>query len=388
MKFVFAVLLLTGLVGLSNAQTCGLTDKGVHLPPNYTTMTPPAYGHSYTDPVFGCQITRLVNGTHEYSEMAAINANDTKIMVGINRIVGAIIIDFSGNLICSSSSVGGTSEARWDKTDPNKMWYHDVGGNHIYTFNATTCASTLYDTVAAYAGSGLTFCKGESDISADGDHFCLSDTTPTAPSVRRYTISTKTVGAAITGGHVATSDMDFGDITPVNNNILINYGSPRSFEVYDGTTGVFIGQVANWSSHSDRFVASNGHEMIFTGNGNNPAPGACPGTSFVTFDLANYGAVGYAGAPNCVGIDTGQYLSAHVSANNEYATLPPSRQTVVNLNRKRQHRLAPRKLATNVDGFLQRDNHTEHGRHGTTATGPPPLDQHWRLLLEHRPVPP
>ena len=88
MKFVFAVLLLTGLVGLSNAQTCGLTDKGVHIPPNYTTMTPPAYGQSYTDPVFGCQITRLVNGTHEYSEMSAFNANDTNIIVGIQQDSG------------------------------------------------------------------------------------------------------------------------------------------------------------------------------------------------------------------------------------------------------------------------------------------------------------
>jgi hypothetical protein len=323
MKFVFAVLLLTGLVGLSNAQICGLTDSGVHIPPSYTTLAPPAYGQSYTDPVFGCQITRLVNGTHEYSEMSAFNANDTKIIVGVYGTSGRTIIDFSGNTICYASAIGGNGEPRWDKTDPNKIWFHDIGGNHIYTLNATTCAATLYDTLAPYASTGLWFCGGESDISADGDHFCVSDPATDANSIRRYTISTKTLGTAISGGSSATSSVDFADITPVNNNILVNFGSPRSFEIYNGTTGVFDHQIANWSSHSDRFVGLNDHEMLFTGNGNNPAPGSCSGTSYVAFDLASSG-----NTPLCTGIDTGQYLSAHLSVNNEYTALPPSRQTV------------------------------------------------------------
>jgi hypothetical protein len=320
MKFMFAVLLLTGLVGLSNAQTCGLTDSSVHIPPNYTTLAPPAYGQSYTDPVFGCQITRLVNGTHEYSEMSAFNANDTKIIVGINGVAGRSIIDFSGHLICTSTAIGGNGEPRWDKTDPNKIWFHDIGGNHIYTLNATTCASTLYDTISSISGIG--FCGGESDISADGDHFCISDTA--VSQVHLYKISTKTLYPAISGGSFAAgASVDFADVTPINNNILVNFGSPRSFEIYNGTTGVFDHQIANWSSHSDRFVGLNDHELLVTGNGNNPAPGSCPGSSYVAFDLASSG-----NTPICTGINTGQYLSAHLSVNNEYAALPPSRQTV------------------------------------------------------------
>jgi hypothetical protein len=255
--------------------------------------------------------------------MSAFNANDTKIIVGVYGTSGRTIIDFSGNTICNASVIGGNGEPRWDKTDPNKIWFHDIGGNHIYTLNATTCAATLYDTLAPYASTGLWFCGGESDISADGDHFCVSDPATDANSIRRYTISTKTLGTVISGGSSATSSVDFADITPVNNNILVNFGSPRSFEIYNGTTGVFDHQIANWSSHSDRFVGLNDHEMLFTGNGNNPAPGSCSGTSYVAFDLASSG-----NTPLCTGIDTGQYLSAHLSVNNEYTALPPSRQTV------------------------------------------------------------
>jgi hypothetical protein len=315
--FIAACFLLSFSTSSSAQSLCGLTDTAAHVPPNYTTMAPPAYGQSYIDPVFGCTVTRLVNGTHEYSEMSAINEDDTKIVVGLFNQPGRAIVDFHGNKICNASDISGSSEPRWDKTDPNKLWYHV--NNQIRTLNATTCAGTVYDTISAYATIG--FCGGESDLSGDGDHFCISNAFSGFSHARRYTISTKTLGPEIRGGSFAAgASMDFGDITPINNNIFINFGSPRAFEIYDGTTGVFISKVANWSAHSDRFVSSTGQEMLFTGNGGNPSPGACNGTNLITINLNN-------GQLNCTGIDLGQYISGHFSCNNEYSGPTPSRQT-------------------------------------------------------------
>src|SRR5919204_69313 len=45
---------------------CGkANDKSVFLPPNYDSFTPPAVGQSYVDPVFGCTVKRLTDGSQE-----------------------------------------------------------------------------------------------------------------------------------------------------------------------------------------------------------------------------------------------------------------------------------------------------------------------------------
>ncbi|PYX65751.1 MAG: hypothetical protein DMG78_29455, partial [Acidobacteria bacterium] len=75
----------SGVSSTSLLPTCGkLNDTNVYLPPNYDTFTLPAKGQSYTDPVFGCKITRItdaiamgwVEATHFYNTVTPFNAND------------------------------------------------------------------------------------------------------------------------------------------------------------------------------------------------------------------------------------------------------------------------------------------------------------------------
>ena len=60
-RFAAHLFLMLGLAATGSAGI--LTDSEPHIPPNYTTMQPPAVGGSYVDPVFGTTITRLTDAT-------------------------------------------------------------------------------------------------------------------------------------------------------------------------------------------------------------------------------------------------------------------------------------------------------------------------------------
>src|SRR5262249_31994751 len=101
-------LLVTMLfASLSCAAQCGLrNDFTVRVAPAYNKFTPPALGQSYTDPVFGCTVTRLSDGQkqvgqaimHEYSNMSAVNANDT-LMELLDSSGQWFVSDLSGKVV-------------------------------------------------------------------------------------------------------------------------------------------------------------------------------------------------------------------------------------------------------------------------------------------------
>src|SRR5258708_493648 len=79
---------------------CGQpNDSKIHIPPDWNSFAPPAIGQSYADPVFGCPVKRLTNGSSEgvladgarlafmnyYSTFSPINAGDTLILIYSNN---------------------------------------------------------------------------------------------------------------------------------------------------------------------------------------------------------------------------------------------------------------------------------------------------------------
>src|SRR5262249_52844976 len=66
------------------SQAAGITDYGSHRPPSISL---PAAGGSYVDPVFGTKITRVTdsryggNCEHPYSYWPAMNHEDTRILL-------------------------------------------------------------------------------------------------------------------------------------------------------------------------------------------------------------------------------------------------------------------------------------------------------------------
>src|SRR6185312_11443091 len=138
------------LQGDSQDLLCGQLDDGVSadLPVNYTSLTPPAKGQSYIDPVFGCTVTRLSDGRtdlgkavyHEYASMTPINADDSMVAL-LDFNANWYIVDMQGNILISPSALpwqGGTGW-RWSTTVRNVMY----GVPNMSAAGCTASANTL-----------------------------------------------------------------------------------------------------------------------------------------------------------------------------------------------------------------------------------------------------
>jgi len=227
--------------------TCGLlNDPAIHVAPHYaqpseahydgSQLSPPAsIGGTYVDPVYGCTIKRLTNGPvewnspaiHEYSNMSAINSNDTLIEIGTNS--GWAILDPSGNVIVPVGNVPYTT-GRWDITQPNVVYYLSGSGLEKGTVNTSGCAPNCMitqTTLHAFSEySSMSFGGGEGDLFSP-DHILLygvraSDSTQ---DIFVYTISTDTQGPVF--NFPADTQFDNAEITG-SNQMVVNWGHDQS----------------------------------------------------------------------------------------------------------------------------------------------------------------
>ena len=200
------------------------TDKATYAPPNYYTLQPPAAGSSYVDPVFGSTIKRMSNSlvepnaamgsgtlpfiSDEYSSMSPFNSDNSRILGLHFSYFG--LYDGSGNL-AKNLNVCASCEPRWSRTNPNVLYF--ISGNLLKRLDVSTDAVSVVHTFREYASiTG----KGESDISADGNHFVFAGDNS---SIFVYEISTDTKGAVF---DTAGRGFDSLYITP-NNNVTITW---------------------------------------------------------------------------------------------------------------------------------------------------------------------
>ena len=179
----------SGVTSTATLPTCGkLNDTSVHLPPTYDTLTPPAKGQSYTDPVFGCTITRITDAVatgwqsanHFYSLETPFNADDSYLFV-FNGYTGGspTIVDLGGNTVVPTSNLPGFNSAVglvWDLTNP-KVFYYTSGQQLLKgTISGTppnaTVASTTLATFSQYSSVVI---PDDIDLSSDGLHLWLAD---------------------------------------------------------------------------------------------------------------------------------------------------------------------------------------------------------------------
>lgn len=174
----------TGATTSSSGPSCGqINDKQVHLPPNYDTFTPPPAGQSYVDPVFGCTVLRVTDGSQEqlsdgshpglmnsYSTVSPMNSNDTLMFVlasdGTWDIRGT-----NGSVVVPSSNMPGFSgHPVWDASNGNLLYY--ALNNSLYggTISGSSIAGSVLHTFSEY--SAITS-MDMGDLSQDGDHIAL-----------------------------------------------------------------------------------------------------------------------------------------------------------------------------------------------------------------------
>jgi hypothetical protein len=166
---------------------CGMADdRRVHLPTSWDSFTPPDMGHSYQDPVFGCNVVRLTDVAKEqpvsdsgrvsfmnyYSTFTAVNAADTLTLLTTNS--GAWLVkDLNGAMVVSPAEMPAMNNGHplWAATDGNTFYYthgnalfggtiekHSVKGVVLYAFNE-------------YRGI---VSPDAADVSQDGAHIVLA----------------------------------------------------------------------------------------------------------------------------------------------------------------------------------------------------------------------
>jgi len=179
----------SGVASIPSLPTCGkLNDTNVYTPPNYDTFTPPAKGQSYTDPVFGCTITRVtdavatgwVSANHFYSLETPFNADDSYLFVFDGYTGGSpTIVNLSGNTVVSSSNMPSFNSAVglvWDLTNP-KVFYYTSGQQLIKgTISGTPPNATVASiTLATFSQYSSVVIPDDIDLSSDGLHLWLAD---------------------------------------------------------------------------------------------------------------------------------------------------------------------------------------------------------------------
>lgn len=232
----------------SALPTCGLIDDGrIHIPLKYSAFAPPPKSQSYMDDMGGCRITRISDaradfGTqvvHEYSNMSAINSNDSYVALWNVNAGGVYIVDTQGKTILAGGKLADVAPPtfiRWSVTDPNTFYYPD-NNRHFMKGVISPCShscsvkKTVLHTFSEYRG-GIYLGGGEGDISEDGDHVVLLGGNgncgsgargPTSCDVFVYTISTDTKGPVFNFSEAAHS-FDNAKVTPLNE-IEINWGT-------------------------------------------------------------------------------------------------------------------------------------------------------------------
>jgi hypothetical protein len=157
----------------------------IHIPPNWSTFTPPTEGQSYVDPVFGCTVKRLTDSsidetdgagahlgfTHAYSTLTPINATDTMLL--INASDGSMRIkDTNGNVVVPRASMpnGNNGDPVWDALKGNVFYYTLNSVLYKGTISGSSVISTGLHTFAEYRGINT---PDAADLSQDGDHIAL-----------------------------------------------------------------------------------------------------------------------------------------------------------------------------------------------------------------------
>jgi len=182
-----SIALSSSAVDLPGEPVCGqLNDGLVHLPLDWATFIPPATGQSYVDPVFGCTVKRITNGSLEeplwdgshpslmnyYSTFTPLNATDTLLLLVSND--GAWRIrDVNGNIVVPVANMPGMNNGHpvWDASNGNAFYY--TLGNVLYqgTVSGNTVNPTALHTFSEYGGGIVS--PDSADLSQDGDHIAL-----------------------------------------------------------------------------------------------------------------------------------------------------------------------------------------------------------------------
>jgi hypothetical protein len=263
---------------------CGQQDDGfIHIPPRFNDFMPPEIGASYTDPQYGCAVTRLTDAKsqfklavhHQYSTISAVNQDDTRVMM-ITEWGQGTIVDMAGNVVVAPRDFPAinTGNVPWAVQPAGAFYY--TSGNALYRGSITghSVKSAVLHVFAEYPKVTL---PDQEDLSEDGDHLWIAG----GNQAFLYTISANSIGPRV---NIGTKDVDCGwhkiQITP-SNKMLITWAcngasTGRGQEIYD-TDGTLYWHMFDNSLHSDVGRDLSHNEIAVVGRIPDTYKDACPG---------------------------------------------------------------------------------------------------------------
>jgi hypothetical protein len=247
-------------------------------PPFYDTFLPPAVGTSYVDPAFGISIKRLSNAMYmsnnaagggltsvstEYSTASPWNRDNTWLILQHFSYFG--LYDGTGNYVRDLPyAVHASSEPRWSRSEANVLFF--VNGNKLMKVDVVSGATTL---VKAFSEYGSISGKGESDISADGDHFVFAGD-------NRY-VFVYEISTAIKGQVLDTAGRAFDQLyVATNGSVAVGWianGASRfqGVELFDRNM-TFQRQLTHAIGHMRLTHDTNGDDVLIWTNSNDAQP--------------------------------------------------------------------------------------------------------------------
>jgi len=289
---------------ITSGSICGqLDDKLVHLPPSYTLplMPPAAAGQTFTDPQYGCGITRLTtfgefqanqSNHHNYSTITPFSADSSRVMLSLTN-GSEVIVDLHGSVIVAAAQIPPTNspDTPWDATNPAVFYF--TNGNQFFkaTISGSAVTKTLLHTFNGYAS---VIAPDQEDLSDDGCKYWLVGTPSGGglPVGILYSLCTDTVVSQNLAVGVKDSATGWHKIQIFpSGKMLMTWssngpGPGQGLEIYS-TDGSLYWHVVDGSAHSDVGIDLQGREVLFQPAGTAKSLNACanPYTGISVIDI-------------------------------------------------------------------------------------------------------
>ena len=265
------------------SELCGKRDDGlIHVPPRFNSFAPPTQGNSYSDPQYGCMITRLTNGKsqfnlaihHQYATISAMNQDDTLVMLTTEWGQG-VIVDTVGHIVVGGHDFPAinSSNVPWARDSADVFYYTNKNVLYQGKISGHAVKSTALHTFTGYANVMI---PDQEDLSEDGDHLWIVG----GDQAFLYSISSGTTGPGV---NIGSKDTNCGwhkvQITP-SNKMLVTWacnGGTRGKgqEIYN-TDSTLYWHMFNSSLHTDIGRDLAGNEIAVVGRIPDTYKDACP----------------------------------------------------------------------------------------------------------------
>lgn len=240
------------------------------------TVTKPARGQSFTDPVYGTKITRATQASDgtgdsmqlEYSRRQAFNADNTRYLAQASNGYWFLYDVATKAPIKKLAGMAGDCEPLWVPGKPRNLIYTSQNGGKVWWAKDVEADSdtVLFDFTGKTPWPNAThfWTKGEGSTSADGRYLALMAETDSWQTVGLLVLDTvnKTVVSTLDASKFGGNRPDHVSMSPSGNYVVPSWAFLPAYgtRAYTRDFSSFR-QMHKQSQHSDLAIGPNGEDF-------------------------------------------------------------------------------------------------------------------------------